>query len=165
MFPTALPNDSEALQELLKTLSDQYVELYNEFARIAEHHTDDDGFAVWLTNKTGAPTVQGEVVEAHASTPSAVSLVEVNDQFGIGVFLNSGVVDGAEALVVVGGKALVRADATGFTMNDRLIVSSATAGRVEVSNIPSTTQHWAEIGHALQDAAANALGLAMLHWN
>ena len=123
------------------------------------------GYAVALTNQTGANSVAGEVVVTDAGNDSAVVLSGTTDPDVMGVFLDSGIADGAEAWVVVGGIADVLADASGFTRGDRVGSSTATAGRVETINAPSVASHFTEVGHALDTAAANSLGLCVLHWN
>lgn len=122
------------------------------------------GMAVSLTNKSGAVSVKGEGVEVDTVTDNAVNLTETSDAFCIGFFLDANVQDGEEAWIVVSGIAVVKADAGGFSKGDRLTTSSATAGRVQINNSPSTAVHFTEIGHALEDAAANATGKAAIHF-
>ena len=89
------------------------------------------GFCIKLTNKTGANSVAGELVETSVGTANAVQL----------------------------------ASADGFSMGD-WIQSSGTAGRGEgTAHVPNPTVHMQEIGHALEDAGANALGKVVLHFN
>lgn len=127
--------------------------------------TSIGGIAILLTNKTGAASVEGELVISSTVTANAVALAAANEADHFGFFLESGVADGSEAWIVISGIAEVKADATGYSKGDRLIASSATGGRVETGNTPSTAEHWTEIGHALEDAAANAIGKAALHFN
>lgn len=123
------------------------------------------GFAIKLTNKTGANSVAGEVVKVDTANDNAVVLNNTSGDALFGVFLDSGIADGAEAWVVISGIAEVKADAGGFTRGDRLIASTVTAGRVEFSNTPAVAVHFTELGHAFETAAANALGKAVLHFN
>ncbi len=127
--------------------------------------TDIGGIAVKLTNKSGAPSVQGEVVHVDSVTDEAISLEGAGDDDPFGVFLDDGVADGEEAWIVIFGKALVKADANGFSRADRIVMSTTTDGRVVGNNAPSVAAHFTEVGHALEDAAANVTGKCILHWN
>lgn len=122
------------------------------------------GWAILVTNKTGANSVQGETVIASAVTANAVALSTTSDADIIGVFLESGIADGSEAWVVIAGIAEVKADATGFSKGDRVVSSTATAGRVEANNSPAAAAHFTEVGHAFEDAAANAVGKCNIHF-
>jgi hypothetical protein len=126
--------------------------------------TDLGGIAVLLTNKSGAPSVQGEVVQADTVVDSAVDVEAASGADPIGVFLESGVADGDEAWIVFMGIALVKADATGYSKGDRVVMSTVTNGRVEANNSPSAAAHFTELGHALEDAGANAASKCMLHF-
>lgn len=125
------------------------------------------GFCIKLTNKTGANSVQGEVVRTDPATDDSVILAITAEVQAIGVFLESGVSDGSEAWIVVSGIADVLADTAGFTRGDRLVTSitAATVGRATSNNAPSVAVHFQEIGHALETAAGNALGRCVLHFN
>ena len=137
------------------------VQINNNKVRI----TDIGGIAILLTNKTGNASVQGEVVKNNSGQDNSVILTGTTDGFMLGVFLESGIADGQEAWVVIMGIAEVKADATGFTRGDRVIGSTATAGRVETDNTPAVAAHFTEAGHALETAAANAVGQCALHFN
>ena len=127
--------------------------------------TSIGGQIIKLTNKTGANSVKGEIVETNMVTENAVQSGSSDSLEPIGVFLESGVVDGDEAWIVIGGIAEVLADAAGFSRGDWLQTSN-TAKRAEGSaHIPNPVKHFQEIGHALEDAGANALGKAVLHFN
>lgn len=125
--------------------------------------TDIGGIAIKLTNKSGANSVAGEVVIASAATTDAVALAGINELHPMGVFLDSGIVDGAEAWIVIAGIADVHINAAGCTRGDR-IIASATAGRGETNNAPAVAVHFQEIGHAVETAAANANARCVLHF-
>ena len=55
-------------------------------------------------------------------------------------------------------------DASGCAFGDR-IITSATAGRGAVNNAPAVAVHFQEIGHAIENAAANANARCMVHFN
>ncbi len=120
------------------------------------------GYAVKLTNKTGANSIKGEIVIASTGTALAVALAGANETSSTGVFLEDGVSDGSEAWVVTGGLAEVKMDAGGCALGDR-IIAGATAGRGTVSNTPAIAVHFQEIAHAHQIAAANGLAICAVH--
>ncbi len=131
-------------------------------------NTVEGGRAVLLTNKTGAPSVVGEVVKLDPANDDSVILTVsggTGDDDSIGVFYEGGIADGSAVWIVYAGRTLVRADAGGFARADRVIASSVTGGRARVSNSPASAAHFAEIGHALEAAAANATGFCMIHLN
>ncbi len=119
------------------------------------------GLAIKLTNKTGSNSVEGEIVETDATTANAVNLADAGDVQSSGVFYESGIADGSETWIIISGIAEVRADAGGFVKGDRLI-TSATVGRAAVDNAPAVAVHFQEIGHAIEDAAANAIGKCII---
>lgn len=121
------------------------------------------GLCIKLTNKSGANSVAGDVVIASTGTAYAVALAGASELQPIGVFLESGVADGAQAWIVVSGIADVHMDAGGSGLGDR-IVTSATAGRGDVSNSPSVAVHFQEIGHCIEAVGANANARCVLHF-
>lgn len=121
------------------------------------------GFAIKLTNKTGAPSVAGDVVIASTITTDAVVLAAASELMCVGIFLDSGIADGSEAWVVTSGIADVHMDAGGCTRGDR-IVTSLTPGRGLVNNLPAVAVHFQEIGHAVEPAAANANARCVIHF-
>lgn len=127
--------------------------------------TSIGGNIIKLTNKTGAPSVKGELVECSIAVDDAVQLSSANSLEPIGVFLESGVADGDEAWIVEGGIAEVKADGVGWVKGD-WINSSAVGGRCEGSaHVPNPAKHMQEVGHALGDAAGNGLAKVVLHFN
>lgn len=121
------------------------------------------GFASRLINKTGAVTVAGDVVKTDAANTDAVILTPASDLNAVGVFLDSGIVDGSLAWVVNGGVADIHMDAGGCAAGDR-IITSITPGRGQVNNAPSVAIHFQEIGHAQENAVANANARCMIHF-
>lgn len=120
------------------------------------------GKLIKLTNKTGGASVAGNTVNASSITVDAVEATEASSLQSIGVFLESGVADGAEAWIVHGGIADVHMDAGGCALGDR-IITSATKGRGLVSNAPAVAVHFQEIGHAIEVAAANGNARIVMH--
>lgn len=123
------------------------------------------GFCIMLTNKTGSNSVSGDLVSAHTTINDAVEQTAASGTTAIGVFLSSGVSDGSEAWVVIAGIADVHMDAAGASNGDRIVASSATAGRGRSNNAPSAAVHWMEIGHCVETTAGNGTGRCVLHFN
>ena len=125
------------------------------------------GYAIKLTNKTGANSVAGELVNAHTSVENAVEQTAIDDLIPIGAFLDSGITDGSEAWVVVGGIAQVLVDgSTTVAVGDWVKVSSNDAGRCESSGSHSPgINHFREIVHALEGGGNNELVKIAMHFN
>ncbi len=122
------------------------------------------GLAIRLTNRTGGVSVAGRILMVHALGGNAVDIAAVSGENAIGVFLDAGIPDGQEAWVVVSGIADVLADSTGWTVGDRIVLSNTMAGTGEANNIPSTTVHFTEVGHAVE-VAVSTTGRVVLHFN
>ena len=122
------------------------------------------GYAIKITNKSGANSVAGDVVNASTGTTDAAGLTGVSDDHPVGVFLDSGIPDGDEAWVVWGGIADVHMDAGGCLFGDR-IITSATPGRGLVNNSPAIAVHFQEMGHAIETTGANGNARCILHFN
>jgi len=133
----------------------------NSWSRIK--HTKEGGLAVWLMNKTGAASVKGEILEGDSAVADAVEQSDANCLNAFGITYESGIADGEYMWVVVSGRCQVKMDAGGAALQDRFI-TSATAGRADVSNSPATAVHFQEIGHSIGTAAANALCWAIIHF-
>ena len=125
-------------------------------------HTKEGSDAVWLINKTGGASVKGELLRGSATTADAVEQAGANCFDTIGITYESGIADGKYMWVVDLGRCQVKMDAGGAALQDRLI-ASATAGRADVGNTPSSADHFKEIGHSIGTAGANALVWAMVH--
>ncbi len=131
------------------------------------------GYAIKLTNTTGAVTVKGQTVKADPDTDDAVILTDADDNECLGVFLDAGVADDAEAWVVQGGIAdVAMEDDTAATHGNWVETSDSEAG---YANAESTTpiaapQHFNEIGHCIESVAADGEGThilarCVLHFN
>ena len=141
-------------------------------------HTDIGGLAVKMTNRTGAVSEAGRLVEASSSYDSAVDIVAANGVDCIGAFLDSGVADGSEAWIVIAGICdVLLEDNTGTTRDYWVKVSDTEAGYADGTNsappggtITNIQDHFSEIGHALQNISAGGVGThqlarIILHFN
>lgn len=100
--------------------------------------TPEGGFAVRLTNKSGAVTVKGQIVSHKGTVARAFDLTAVDANHCLGVVYESGIEDAAECWVVVSGIAQV------------LMKNAATMGHI--CRIPLNTDDGEAAGYAM-DAA------------
>ncbi len=131
------------------------------------------GYAIKMTNKTGANSVAGHVVTPDSANNDAVVKVVQNVPNGIGVFLDSGVTDGSEAWVVVGGIAdvfFVAAATRGFlartfvTVDGDYVIGQAKSEAQPTSPF-SVDKHFCEIGHCIETTGGAGLARTVLHFN
>lgn len=131
------------------------------------------GFAILLTNTTGANTVQGQLVKADIAVDDAAILTAAGDNECFGVFLDSGVADDAEAWVVVAGIAdVAMQDNTASTHGNWVETSDSEAGyaNAESTSPAAAPAHFEEIGHCIESVAATGggthiLARCVLHFN
>jgi hypothetical protein len=142
---------------------------------IAEKHrlTPEGGFAVRLTNKTGAVSVKGTVVTADTSADNAVKKIAVDVPAPIGVIYDDDIADGAEVWVVLSGIAAVYFTGTtvrghfarGFIAADIGYVSGQALSEAVPSSPFATDKHFYEIGHVLESRTGAGLANCILHFN
>jgi hypothetical protein len=95
--------------------------------------TPEGGYAVKLTNKTGADSIKGTLVTASPTINSAFSVLPGLNPKILGVVYDDGVADGDECFVVVGGIAeVLLADGEAST-NGHYALANGVAGRVRTS--------------------------------
>lgn len=135
--------------------------------------TSIGGYAIKLTNRTGAATVAGQLVKADTANDDAVVLTAAGDDECFGVFLDSGVANGAEAWVVVAGIAdVAMEDNTAATRGNWVQTSDSEAGYADATNTDPVAApvHFEEIGHCIETVAAGGAGThilarCVLHFN
>ena len=135
------------------------------------------GFAIKLTNKTGANTVAGQIVMADPDVNDAIVLCDGDTtadsgDIPIGVFLDSGVADGSEAWVVTGGIADVAIEDNVAAVRSYWVGASADEdGYADIVDHPKNApDHFHEIGHCIENVAAGGggthiLARCVLHFN
>ena len=130
------------------------------------------GFAIKLTNKTGANSVAGKLVKADTANNDAVILTGANDDECFGVFVDSGISDGSEAWVVILGIAdVAMKDNTAATRGNWVSTSSEAGYADATSATPAAAPtHFEEIGHCLESVATGGAGThilarCVLHFN
>lgn len=158
-----------AIQDLLNTLESQYAALYSSNVKF----TSVGGVAVKMVNRTGAPSVKGYVVTASSNYDGAVQLTAIGGLNPIGVFLESGVADGADGWVVVSGIGEVYFSGSttrghiariGFS-DDTGEVAGQVISEPYPTNPFATDKHFAEVGHVIESRTGAGLAKAVLHFN
>ena len=132
--------------------------------------TPEGGYAVKLTNKTGAASVKGSIVSLSTGTDNAFALAAIGASGVVGVVYEAGIADAAECWVVVKGIA-----ETLFTNNithgmyARAPIASDTdkvAGSAVGAAIPADTfntdAYLARFGFVMESKAAGALAKVLL---
>jgi hypothetical protein len=135
--------------------------------------TKEGGYAVQLINRTGVPSVAGEVVCPSSSYNRAVQKIVIDIPDPIGVFYESGIPDGEYAWIVVSGLAMVyyignttrKHIARGFITGDAGYVSGQALSEAVPSSPFATDKHFYEIGHCLESITGPGLALTDLHMN
>ena len=128
--------------------------------------TSIGGIAINLFNRTGHSSVKGEVVQSSDTTDLEVTLEASGGVDPMGIIYNAGIAEGSNVWVVVAGIAQVFYDANGAINGGWVEASELTSGRADGSaaSPQPAPQHFSEIGHALEDAAANTLGKISIHF-
>jgi hypothetical protein len=136
--------------------------------------TDEGGYAIRLTNKTGATSVKGTLVAGHTSEDDSVMVAPIDSKAAFGVMFEDGVADGELCWIVVSGIATVLLkDGTGTTAGNWVVVSD-TAGRANATAVAppgggliDAAYHFGEIGHSIQTVTAGTDKTArmVIHFN
>ena len=136
--------------------------------------TQEGGLAVLLTNKTGAVSYKGCVVEPSSTTDKAVAKIVKDEPDPLGVVYSHGVPDGKKIWVVVAGLADVyfvgnttRGHlARGFLTADGASYVTGQALSEALPAAPFTdAKHFYEIGHVLQSRTGAGLARCVIHFN
>jgi len=125
--------------------------------------TEEGGLAVRLTNKTGAPSVKGSLVETHTNDES-FELTGADCTECFGAVYEDGIADGSECLVVVGAIAeVLLKDGTASTTKNWVQTADA-AGRADATNgsPAAAPQHFQEVGHCIETKGAGTDVLAKI---
>jgi len=130
------------------------------------------GVAIKLTNNTRAATVQGQTVRANPAANDSVILTAADDDECMGVFLEGGIADRAEAWVVVSGIADVAMGVgEAATAGNWVETNSTEAGYADATaaSPAAAPQHFNEIGHCIETVAGvpsgHILARCVLHFN
>lgn len=135
--------------------------------------TPEGGIAIKLTNKTGANSIKGYLVVTSSGTDNAVNICSTDVVGPIGVFYESGIIDGNDAWIVVSGIADVYYSASTvrgyFARNGQTGDTGVTPGMAYAETAPvpplATDSHFREIGHVLETRTGAGLAKTVLHFN
>lgn len=154
-----------------KDLNDNFAELYTMYSPFTAVSAIG-GFMVKLTNKTGAASVKGKIVDAARDTDNAVRLTQVDVPDTIGVMFEDGVADGQETWIVISGIAEVYFSASvtrGWLARSTITADGVAAGIALGEAVPAspfaTDKHFCEIGHILASRTGAGLAKTILHFN
>ena len=128
--------------------------------------TPEGGFAVRLTNESGAKTVKGQIVSHKGTVANAFDLTAVNANHCLGVVYESGVENGAQCWVVVAGIAQVlmkNAATMGHICRIPLTADDGKAAGYAMDAAQSNTASVYKIGDVLETAEAEVLCKVLLH--
>jgi len=128
--------------------------------------TPEGGFAVRLTNESGAVTVKGQIVSHKGTVANAFDLTAVDANHCLGVVYESGVEDGAQCWVVVAGIAQVlmkNAATMGHICRIPLTADDGEAAGYAMDAAQSSTASVYKIGDVLETADAEVLCKVLLH--
>jgi len=128
--------------------------------------TPEGGFAVRLTNKSGAVSVKGQIVSHKGTVANAFGLTAVDANHCLGVVYESGVEDGAECWVVVSGIAQVlmkNAATMGHICRIPLTADDDEAAGYAMDAAQSSSASVYKIGDVLETADAEVLCKVLLH--
>ena len=128
--------------------------------------TPEGGYAVKLTNKTGAPSVKGQIVSHEGTVANAFNLTAVDANHCLGVVYESGVEDGAQCWVVVAGIAQVlmkNAATMGHICRIPLNNDEGEAAGYAMDAAQSSSASVYKIGDVLETADAAVLCKVLLH--
>ena len=134
--------------------------------------TSEGGYAILVTNGTGAPSIKGTVVHV-STTPGAVDKIPIDNPDPVGVMYDDGIPHGESVWVVIAGMAQVlysTAVTSGtFARCPQTADPTATAGQAISESLPAppfaTDKHFLEIGHPIETIVSPGLALTILHFN
>lgn len=134
--------------------------------------TADGGIYKTMINKTGAPSILGQVVQPYKGATVVVNAFQAcaTPYYDpIGVVGEAGIVDGQACKIIFLGSAYVRLKENSGSTKGNWVGPSTVAGNADASaadppggGIPELEAHFKEIGHALETVAAGGAGTYQL---
>ena len=136
--------------------------------------TGERGTQIRLTNKTGAASVKGTVLDQDDTVVQAGKIIPAGAPDPIAIVYEAGVADGSEMWCWVPGslcRVLIE-DATAATVGYWVKVSDTQAGRADATNasppggtINALEDHLSELGHAAESESAGTDVLLLIHFH
>jgi len=135
--------------------------------------TPEGGYAVLLTNRTGAASVKGTIISTSPDYDNAVRLCPVDSPAPVGIIYETGIADGSNVWVVVSGIAEVlfvnNVERNWLARMSRSDDTTSEAGKGWGEILPSppfaTDKHFMEFGHILETKTAGSLTKCLIHFN
>ena len=135
--------------------------------------TQEGGYAIKITNRTGETSVKGKVVSTSPDYDNAVRLCPVDSPAPVGVIYEDGIANGSEMWVVVSGIAEVlfvnNVERNWLGRVCRSDDSSYEDGKGWGEVLPTapfaTDKHFQEFSHILETKTAGNLTKVILHYN
>lgn len=162
-YPDLTGLNPEAQAWLKKVLMDMAFNFNNRLSPKVKI-TPIGGYAIQLTNRTGATSVEGKLIKADTATDDGVILTGNTDDECFGAFLDAGVADDAEAWIVVAGIAKVLYDDNVAAVHGNW-VGTGQAGLARTQGGPpaiGAAAHFEEVGHCIQSVSAGGGGTFIL---
>ena len=128
--------------------------------------TAEGGLAIQVTNKTGAPSVQGTIVSIKSGVDMCAELTPVDATHCLGVVYNAGVHDNEYMWVVIAGLAdvLMKNDATlGQQCRIPLSTDTGEVAGYAMAAAQAATASVYKIGDILETKTADTLCKVLLH--
>jgi hypothetical protein len=158
-------------------VSDAFERLYQPAAHsrhVYDRSTGERGQQIKITNRTGATSVKGSVLEPSDTYDVAVALSPANSFDPVYICAESGVADGSDMWVWCVGSIcqVLLQDSTGTTRGYWVKVSDTQAGRADATNaappggtIAALEDHSSELGHTGESKTAGTNVLCLLHFH
>ena len=162
---------------MLSTNADQFLldlEARERARTVDDPNTGERGQQIKITNRTGATSVKGSVLEPSDTYDSAVALSPANSFDPVYICAESGVADGSEMWVWCVGSycQVLLQDSTTATRGYWVKVSDTQAGRADATNaappggtIAALEDHSSELGHTGESKTAGTNVLCLLHFH
>ncbi len=146
-----MPIENSIIEGLLNDIIEQQTLINNFFSSVKIKFTIEGGLAIRIINKTGSPSVKGELVRADSGSELGFILTAGDDTECIGAVYEAGVADGSECWIGVGGIIEVLLKDSTASAPQNWAATSDVAGRADVSatSPAAAPTHFQEIGHGL----------------
>jgi hypothetical protein len=134
--------------------------------------TNERGFLLKVTNRTGASSVKGLLVSA-STTTDREAIKQANEFDCFGIIQEAGVAEGSEMWIWMNGSICQVMFKDGVTpARGEVAMCADTDGRADRfanpgSGLPAIETHFKEIGHLLESKSSgtDVLALVCLHFN
>jgi hypothetical protein len=138
--------------------------------------TSEGGYAIKLTNRTGAASAKGTLVTADSLNDDSFVLAPIDSSECVGVVYDEGVADLEDCWIIISGIAeVLLEDGTGSLPRNWVVPSSTVVGRADATatttpaggDLAAHESHFKEIGHCIQTTVSgtDVLARCIIHFN